>query len=560
MDIVQDSASSAGLGDAGKRVMEQYELESEIKKREKGQAGAGKAAQAKLMETYGGVLSKPYEEFKPSQESMGGFAALGSLLMVAGAMMGGKGRLAGIGAMNNIAGMMKGYQQGRKDLYEQERSQFEQNMKTFEKNRGMINEAFYRALKIAPTNLKLSNDMLRRDLQALGASVPAEMVGKSGAVQAAGSYGTFHGNTNQTLDQLKSQLGRMKAEQLAKEADVKALGTGALEYGKLGDKTGMFTREQILQGQQKGQEFTPMSKPSAKGGSITAPVKIIGANGKTELITRQEFEERRAKGETITPAPTSATAFGGAVQQRYNSALTNAANAMKFELQNIVESPLTAMPPLAAEVLTNEKASMTQALTQYFAGKATPQEDRVRQQLSSALVRAQAQVLGGGRPGAMTEAAISEIRQQMDRAGDSKINTYTMLALAKQVLEVAKKDLQASGANEVQLKMADEALDEANRIIPFNMKDINRVLRGGGASLVNDQTLNLLQSSGNIGAFESEIEDMIAGDKAKTPKPSGAAKAESSYKSIEDVTAAYNAGTLDYDQAAKILKDQFGVQ
>lgn len=222
MDLVQDSAGATGLGDAGKRVMEQYGLETEIKKQEKVQAGAGKAAQAKLMETYGGVLSKPYEEFKPSQESLGGFAALGSLLMVAGAMMGGKSRLSGIGAMNNIAGMMKGYQEGRKDLYEQERKQFEENMKTFEKNRGLIKEAFDRALKLAPTNLKAANDILRRDLQALGANVPAEMVAKSGAVQAAGSYGTFHGNTNQTLKSLQDRLGYLKATGEAEKADYEA--------------------------------------------------------------------------------------------------------------------------------------------------------------------------------------------------------------------------------------------------------------------------------------------------------------------------------------------------
>ena len=222
MDLVQDSAGATGLGDAGKRVMEQYGLETEIKRQEKAQAGAGKAAQAKLMETYGGVLSKPYEEFKPSQESLGGFAALGSLLMVAGAMMGGKGRLSGIGAMNNIAGMMKGYQEGRKDLYEQERKQFEENMKTFEKNRGLIKEAFDRALKLAPTNLKAANDILRRDLQALGANVPAEMVAKSGAVQAAGSYNTFHGNTNQTLQSLKDKLGLLKATGEAQKADYEA--------------------------------------------------------------------------------------------------------------------------------------------------------------------------------------------------------------------------------------------------------------------------------------------------------------------------------------------------
>ena len=219
--IVQDGASSVGLGDAGKRVMEQYGLEKEISKAEKAQSASKKAGEAQIMSQYGSVLSKPYEEFKPSQESASGFAALGSLLMVAGGMMGGKGRLAGIGAMNNIAGMMKGYQQGRKDLYEQERTQFEENMKVFEKNRTLIKEAFDRALKMAPYNLTTAQNNLRKELSGLGATIPAEMTAKSGLVQAAGQHDTFHTNTTNTLQSLKDKLGLSLAQQKAYEADVK---------------------------------------------------------------------------------------------------------------------------------------------------------------------------------------------------------------------------------------------------------------------------------------------------------------------------------------------------
>lgn len=219
---LDDGATKSGLGDAGKRVIEQYDIEQQINKTEKAQSAAKKAGEAQIMSQYGSVLSKPYEEFKPSQETASGFAALGSLLMVAGGMMGGGGRMAGIGAMNNIAGMMKGYQQGRKDLYEQERTQFEENMKVFEKNRTLIKEAFDRALKMAPYNLTTAQNNLRKELSGLGASIPAEMTAKSGLVQAAGQHNTFHTNTTSTLDQLREKLGRSKAEAKAQEADIKA--------------------------------------------------------------------------------------------------------------------------------------------------------------------------------------------------------------------------------------------------------------------------------------------------------------------------------------------------
>ena len=109
-----------------------------------------------------------------------GFAALGSLLAVSGAMMGMKGKTSGIMAMNVISGMMKGYQQGRKDLYEQERQKFEMSMKDWERERSQIKEAFDMALKMAPTNYKGAVEFLNKTLTSLGVEVPKASLEKNG--------------------------------------------------------------------------------------------------------------------------------------------------------------------------------------------------------------------------------------------------------------------------------------------------------------------------------------------------------------------------------------------
>lgn len=448
MDIVQDSASSAGLGDAGKRVMEQYELESEIKKREKGQAGAGKAAQAKLMETYGGVLSKPYEEFKPSQESMGGFAALGSLLMVAGAMMGGKGRLAGIGAMNNIAGMMKGYQQGRKDLYEQERSQFEQNMKTFEKNRGMIKEAFDRALKIAPTNLKLANDMLRRDLQSLGASVPAEMVGKSGAVQAAGSYGTFHGNTSSTLDQLRQQLYRSKAESEAQKADIAA------------------------------------KKAERELAGTGQPIKIQ-YEGKTVFADRTGKPLRDERGDVI-PAPETSR---GVAQQQQNQRIINATAgaASAFEaIKNIKGGTTTGILPFLGD-----KDGMLSFL-KTAAGRALTDDDaKILDVYYTGLGRNIAAIeASGAATGLVGLTKTFESLKPM--VGDSNYVVAAKLADGRRLVEETVGALiESKILTEDQSKTAEKLVDRVKKAIPYTVNDVNDALAAtaeGDEGTIGSQT------------------------------------------------------------------------
>ena len=496
MDLVQDSAGATGLGDAGKRVMEQYALETEIKKQEKAQAGAGKAAQAKLMETYGGVLSKPYEEFKPSQESLGGFAALGSLLMVAGAMMGGKGRLSGIGAMNNIAGMMKGYQEGRKDLYEQERKQFEENMKTFEKNRGLIKEAFDRALKLAPTNLKAANDILRRDLQALGANVPAEMVAKSGAVQAAGSYGTFHGNTNQTLKSLQDRLGYLKAMGEAEKADIAA---------------------------------KKAAKDLAETKTAGAPVLYKWKeNGETKsgILTPQEALKKRDTTGVTDLAPDKSTTRGSAINERFAYNMSEAFYQAATDLDNVTKMPKETVLGSFSGMTGQSGAGLIDSLKKTFARSITPEDQRMFQQLIAGFEFNMARTLGGGYANSGAKHAIDQYKIQVAQEGDSPAVKAMFLARAKQELGIwAKAFPTYPGATDEQVALVREYDDMINQAIPFTVSDV------------------LAASSG------------VAG-----PKPPGAGEAESPYKSIEDVTAAYNAGTLDYDQAAKILKDQFGVE
>jgi hypothetical protein len=316
----------------------------------------------------------------------------------------------------------------------------------------------------------------------------------------------------------KDLEARIAATAAGTAAQTASMGTGALEYGTLDGKTGMYTREQILSGQQKGQTFTPVAKPTARGAG-SAPVAIIGEGGKPQLITRDEFERRTSAGEILTPAPRSGAAGGGAVQFRYNTAITDATVAASMELKNIAESPLSAAPPVVAEALTNPVKSVTQGVIDYFAQASTPAEDRAVQQMQAGLVRAQAAILGGGRPGGMTEAAINEIKAQAPRSGDSKINTYLFLALGKQVYEVALKDLEAGGATDAQMKIAKEARDEAYRIVPYETKDINRILRSGGPMLINDNTVNLLRGSGTIGSFEDGLSDLLEGKSVVTPPP-----------------------------------------
>ena len=285
--ISQDSTAQMGVSDYMTKFRKMPKEEAagfiagEEEKAKIAKEGVGKAekqAESKLIQQYGPSLySKPWEEFKPSQESLSGFAALGSLMMVAGTMMGSKGRLAGIGAMNNIAGMLKGYQSGRKDLYEQERQQFEENMKIQERNRADIKEAFNLALKMAPTNLRGAEEFLNKTFASKGMSVPQAMLKSSGVMHTIDVVGGALDKANTTSNQIAKTIG--PAERIA-----------IAQYGAI---------QKALAGEEKGAQ------------------EWVSVDGKTDRMTRQEVDAARGRGQNVQYIPTPSSKSEAAVDKEY---------------------------------------------------------------------------------------------------------------------------------------------------------------------------------------------------------------------------------------------------
>lgn len=254
--------------------------------------------EAEFYKAYGPALTQPYERFSPTQETASGFAALGTLMMVAGGMLGSSGKLSGIGAMNNIAGMMEGYRTGRKDLYEQERQMFEENMKVQEKNRALIKEAFDQALKVAKYDLTGAKNMLEQRLTSLGAVIPAKMVKQSGVVPAAAAMDQMHtnyknitGSIAQKMSQtdlIRIEEARRKAAEETEKKQISAIKDA--EYGILEGKTGTFSPKEIYDAKTlRGATFQPLAKPTTATDAISKVGLGIG-----DVLDQQTSEAKAA--------------------------------------------------------------------------------------------------------------------------------------------------------------------------------------------------------------------------------------------------------------------------
>ena len=86
---------------------------------------------------------KPIPDFKPTQENAFDIGAVFSIIATMGVALGGSGKLSGLNALNAMGGMLKGYQSGRKDLFEKEQKTFDKELQS----------------------LKAHNDALLKDLE-----------------------------------------------------------------------------------------------------------------------------------------------------------------------------------------------------------------------------------------------------------------------------------------------------------------------------------------------------------------------------------------------------------
>ena len=407
-------------------------------------------------------------EFKPSQATAGELAALFGMIGAMG-VLGGKGSYASaLGAMNAMGGMLKGYNQGRKDLFDQEKAIYDKKIQENKLHFDRINQAYERALKAAPNNLSDAQSKLERELTSLGANV--------------------------------------------------------------------LSQQAKLEGMSKSYEMWRLARNTYDSKlSTSAPVSIIGPDGKPQLITRQEFQRRTAAGETVTPAPRSGTTAGGQIQFRYNQAVQDAAVSAAMEINNFADLPLRSVPPALAEVITNPSKGLSDAAKAYFSQSITKAEDRAQQQVSAGLIRQVATISASGRPGGVTEAAIKEYQKMLPKAGDKKINTFLFLGMMRQEMEVAVKHLQGAQANPEQISQAIAARNAVNKTVPFTTSDILRIMRQGGPALSDKQTQTIISQAAKIDEFEKSIRAITT---PKAPQPSAA-------PSVPTTTQALPAGIPD---------------
>ena len=160
----------------------------------------------------------PYPQFHPTKDNIESLSTLFSLIGVIGMAMGGAGKQSGMLALNSMTGMMKGWQQGRADLWKKEKDEFDKNLASVK----VILEDAYRdadrAYKTLAYNRQEAEALAGQSAAKLGGQVGRQILEKQGIEPFINYIGGVKKDLQKAEDTAKEET-RYKEERAFKKSE-----------------------------------------------------------------------------------------------------------------------------------------------------------------------------------------------------------------------------------------------------------------------------------------------------------------------------------------------------
>lgn len=118
-----------------------------------------------------GVMAEP--EFKPDKMELDDYRNLAGMLIGIGTLVGGKGKMGAMYSLQALNGMMKGYAEGRKDLFKTQQIEFEKALKSVDAHNKRIDREFNDAMSLINTDRRTALAKLKQLEAELGDGVMA---------------------------------------------------------------------------------------------------------------------------------------------------------------------------------------------------------------------------------------------------------------------------------------------------------------------------------------------------------------------------------------------------
>ena len=169
-NLLQEELESKGYISQGEQQIAEYKAKglADITKQESAQARGINQSVESFRE------KNPAPELTPTKDNIQSLSTLFGLIGVIGMVLGGSGKQSATASLNAMGGMMKGWQQGRADLWRKEVQEFDKNMLTWKSKLDDAMKKAEAAYKILPYNRAEAESRLNEVIVSLGSGLLKE--------------------------------------------------------------------------------------------------------------------------------------------------------------------------------------------------------------------------------------------------------------------------------------------------------------------------------------------------------------------------------------------------
>ena len=169
-NLLQEELESKGYISQGEQQIAEYKAKglADITKQESAQARGINQSVESFRE------KNPAPELTPTKNNIQSLSTLFGLIGVIGMAMGGAGKQSATASLNAMGGMMKGWQQGRADLWKKEVQEFDKNMLSWKAKLDDAMKKAEAAYKILPYNRAEAESRLNEVIATLGSGLLKE--------------------------------------------------------------------------------------------------------------------------------------------------------------------------------------------------------------------------------------------------------------------------------------------------------------------------------------------------------------------------------------------------
>jgi hypothetical protein len=355
---------------------------------------------------------------------------------------------------------MKGYQEGRKDVYEKDIKAFEENLKVIKSHNDKINALYEDAMKLMATNKELG-------LQKIQEIIATDNTGIISRLARSGQYKAM----GEAIGAVSASL-QAAQDKIDKRND---------EFALLAKR---FQNEKELVGIREAAALARFKEEE----KYKAPTLITAPDG---TLLRWDAASQTAV--PVPGVPAGSTKFGAAGGKASQNEKDRAYNIMsQFELatkdiKNIVGSPKGTVLGTFAGMTGQSGEGLISSLENTFARKLTADDQRILQQNITGLDQNLARVIGGGYANSSAKYLIKAYQEQVARKGDNPIITAVFLARLKQEMDaVADSYQEHPGASTGQKAKIKQLASDIDKSVPFDMDDVLTAARKGRQTIGQD--------------------------------------------------------------------------